>query len=675
MEDYKVVIFISRHSISFEYLRKGGGGVLQPMGIQSWPQPLAFFCQDDGDIVVGDGAMYAVRNGSKNAFGNYFDSLSKNINYSICGETKPLNYLLLNASELLFRDFFISVLYNSYGPLDNNRSSMPLTIVCESDVDDNERAYIYNLFDKGGYAKTAVVQYDYFVEEYVKAVVSRQYRFDYLLSVLCNGDDMTLTLIDAVNDVPRSIKRLPKFGVDPRVEYVSERLWETVSYVNRFLNKEKEWQVIQDTAKDFLNSGEPQRQSKVRLSDGEYLYNLTRSSLAVSFDQDALIERTVDSFLKENGIKEKGQVLLLLRGNASENDYFNAILRRGFDFNLVKLCDKKFVDEINKRIIAYEAEPTATSHPQFKESLVETTPNVKDVILQQAKPEQVMPTSVETLVTNVGDKPADGTPTQPVSPQPSAEDAKKLNREWRECRAVVKALLNKGQLDDARAKVSALIEKCKDANLVELIAELDNFVATEFADQSQDGNTTTDLSKLKREWREVRASANAKKSAKRFAEARKELEQFLVVCKDACATELEKDVVALLATIPSVDPQGGSSQSVSRSKSRPVHDVVISASSVTELDKLLNERKYIEARDLCRARNDAAKATTLTKIIKSQRSIEMRKNTLNECRKLKNKSQIERIIQEIDEYVALCELVGAPCSEEKKLRKDYKSIK
>lgn len=639
--DYKVVISISRHSISFEYIRyKGGGGALQPMTKQSWPQPLAFFCQDDGNIIIGDGALYAVRAGTNNAFGHYFESLPNGLTYTIYGEKRPLNNLLLNASEQLFRDFFSSVLFNSYGQLDNNRSSMPLTIVCESDLENNERAYIYDLFNKGGYARMAVVQYDWFIDTYVKTVLSTQYACNHVLSVFCDGDDMTLTFIDAVNGSQHRSKRFQGLGIDPRVNYVSNQLWDTLIYLNPFLDKNKEWQVVQQTAKDFLNSGNPQRSARLRLSDGnEYPYNLSQTSSPISYEQDGLIGDAVDRFLAENGVKDKSGVLLLLRGNAADNVYFNSILRRGFDYKNIKSSDKKFIDEINKLIVSYN-------------------PPVEPPVVPSVVP-SVEPPVVPPIV-----PPIDST----------RSEMKLLDREWREVNASVNGMLKNNRAGDARTYVLEFLDKCKKAKYDDLISQVEVLLAS-IKDHHNNPVPPECPRQLEREWRVVRASANAMIRATRFTDARDVLDQFLNRCKAAGAKDIEADIVKIITTIPLTNPQSKVPGKTASTPSTKVKNVASKSTPADEIEKLLKDKKFTEARDLCRIKGDDVKVGILTKIIRSQRSINVRYTTLDDCRKLKNMSQIKNIINEIDEYIKLCESINVPCNEEKKLRNEYKNIK
>lgn len=67
-------------------------------------------------------------------------------------------------------------------------------------------------------------------------------------------------------------------------------------------------------------------------------------------------------------------------------------------------------------------------------------------------------------------------------------------------------------------------------------------------------------------------------------------------------------------------------------------------------------------------------ARILSDIIRSQKGVELRKTSIDEYRKSKNREQISRIIKEIEEYIDLCEKAGINSSEYKKLLANYRKI-
>ena len=95
--DFKVIISISHHQISFEFWRKGAGDMLQPIKTQAnpsggWPVPLSVFIKTNGSIIIGKDATIAANQGTPNAFTNIFERMSNPNEYYDYGQKKPLSY-------------------------------------------------------------------------------------------------------------------------------------------------------------------------------------------------------------------------------------------------------------------------------------------------------------------------------------------------------------------------------------------------------------------------------------------------------------------------------------------------------------------------------------------------------------------------------------------------------
>ena len=179
-DSYKIIISLSHQRISFEYWQRDGENKLVPMPNGNWPAPLAFFCSDRG-IIIGEDASRAAHAGTACAYENYFEQLVNDTTYEIGGQSRPIRFLLLDASEMIFHDFFKIVLLNRFGSLSDNRANMPLTIVCESDIQSHERALLQGLFRDSGYSRVRVVNYDVYIDRYIKETISKEYDCDNVL--------------------------------------------------------------------------------------------------------------------------------------------------------------------------------------------------------------------------------------------------------------------------------------------------------------------------------------------------------------------------------------------------------------------------------------------------------------------------------------------------------------
>lgn len=350
-DSYKIILSLSHYRIAFEYwLRDSGGQSLVGMPAGDWPAPLAFYCSPTG-VIIGNDAARAARSGVVNAFDNYFSQVSSGATYTIGNQEKNLVYLLLDASEQIFRDFYKSVLLGRKGSLEDNRVSMPLTIVCESDIEPNEVANITGLFRDSGYSRVRVVSYDTYIDQYIREHLARTYSFDHVLVAWSEGEDLALTLFDHNDATPPMMTVLKGLGKDPRMEYVKNLVWEDVRGQNPWLQRQYEEIALEKVAHDFLASKDPLVNDKIVLSDGQkYRYSLNRAQIDyLPGDSDSQIRRGVERFLEQNGIIERSNVLLLLRGITPGNAYFERILSTGF--GKVIRSDHKLRDKTMRLIL------------------------------------------------------------------------------------------------------------------------------------------------------------------------------------------------------------------------------------------------------------------------------------------------------------------------------------
>ena len=89
---------------------------------------------------------------------------------------------------------------------------------------------------------------------------------------------------------------------------------------------------------------------------------------------------------------------------------------------------------------------------------------------------------------------------------------------------------------------------------------------------------------------------------------------------------------------------------------------------------LIAQGKLKEARDWYRTQNNNTMARILSDIIRAQKGVELRRDSIEKYRTSKDRDQISRIIKEIEEYVDLCEKAGLDSSEYKNLLADYRKI-
>lgn len=661
-DSYKIIISISHHRISFEYWQRDGENKLVPLPNGNWPAPLAFYCSDTG-IVIGEDAVHAAHSGTTNAFDNYFECLVEDNTYTIGGQTRPIRNLLLDASESIFRDFFRYVLFNRYGSLSDNRANMPLTLVCESDIKPNEKALLQGLFKDSGYNRVRVVDYDRYINRYIHETLSNEYVCDKVVVAWTEGPDLTFAIFGVNNDSAPVVKSFEDLGIDPRKKYVETMIWDRVIGQNPWLQKINEEDAISKAASDFLSSSLPLVNETILLSDGQqYHYSLNRNTIDYIQNPDGLsIKDTLEQFLKENGITDRSKVLLLLRGIIAGNSYFEQNLSPGFSKTIK--TDKKLRDNTMNLIIS-EVTPAIEAEQIIIESPVFDNP-------PQDKDNQVK--------------------------------IREISKKWRHVKAEANGKQRSGQADVALQMLKDFLSECQAVSGVDnVIAEISNEINKyDFAPEPIVVNYDL-IKSFERQWREVKATAKGKVRSGNLSDARCILQSFLnTLQKEPGTDSLFSSVQKELSLIAAEEPK----QSKPKHKDGDIHHNgkwvwVASAANgngdwrviggrihnqvkqekeavsdkKNDGDSLIAQGQLKEARDWYRSQNNNAMARILSDIIRSQKGVELRKTSIDEYRKSKNREQISRIIKEIEEYIDLCEKAGINSSEYKKLLADYRKI-
>ena len=657
-DNYKIIISISHHRISFEYWQRDGENKLVPLPNGNWPAPLAFYCSDTG-IIIGDDAVRAAHSGTTNAFDNYFERLVEDSTYTIGGQTRPFRNLLLDASESIFSDFFRHVLFNRFGSLSENRANMPLTIVCESDIKPNERALLQGLFKDSGYNRVKVVDYDRYINRYINETLSNEYVCDKVVVAWAEGPDLTFSIFGVNNDTAPIIKSFESLGIDPRKKYVEKMIWERVIGQNPWLQKSNEEDAISKAASDFLSSLLPLVNDTILLSDGQqYHYSLNRNTIDYFQNSDEVhIKDALEQFLKDNGISNRSRVLLLLRGIVAGNTYFEQNLSPGFS-KVIK-TDKKLRDNAMSLIIS---EATSKLEP---EQIIVDPPFVSDSLHEPDK-------------------------------------LREITKKWRHVKAEANGKQRGGQTEVAIQMLKDFVAECQSISGVDnLISEVSNEIAKyNFAPEPVVANHDL-IKSFERQWREIKATAKGKVRSGNLSDARSILQSFLNTLQRESGSEnlisSVKNELSMIANAESKQPTSIHSDGVIHPNSKSVQDAFATNGSGDKRviarshnhasqdkdstrennddgDSLIAQGKLKEARDWYRGQNNNVKARILSDIIRAQKGVELRKLSIEEYRKSKNREQISRIIKEIEEYIVLCDKVGVNSSEYKKLLSDYRKI-
>ncbi|MCM1139102.1 MAG: hypothetical protein NC453_11090 [Muribaculum sp.] len=671
-DSYKIIISLSHHRIAFEYWLRDGENKLVAMPNMSWPAPLAFYCSPTG-IEIGDVAVRAVHSGTSNAFDNYFDRLTNDESYVYGGQRKPLRYILLDASESIFEDFFKSVLFGNKGSLSDNRATMPITLVCESDIKPNERALLLDLFKSSGYNRFKVVEYNTFIEQYLRSSIMPDYACNRVLVAWTEGADLTFTIFSRFTGEERRQVCFPRLGVDPRIEYVKGLIWDRIKGQNPWLSFSIEEETISKASADFLTSSAPMISDTLVLSDGvSYHYSLNRRVIDnLQCNEGSIIRTKLEDFLRESNILNRDNILLFLRGVAAGNIFFERTICQGFSKTI--RSDRKLRNNTMQLLIE-DANPVVAQEPE-----------------------------------NIVNAPQKGVPLVNNEENQVDKDNKhlvELKRKWREIKAQSSGIARDGRNIDAIKLLESFKVECSSiSNTDNLIEEIENKISSfGIADATPTAEVNkSQLKKIEREWRELRATAKGKVRNQQKTEAINLLNSFLQKISLVQGSEaLVKSVKAELSTIGvdehntqirgrhqdgDIHPNGkwvwvssaaggkGDWRTIGgRIHQQAVNHTIGPEPSLDEGAKLVTSGKLKNARDWYRSKGDTHKARLLSDLIRAQKGVELRRTSLEEYKRTKNTDQIKRIITELQNYINQCDEVGYNCDDYRSLLSEYKKL-
>jgi hypothetical protein len=382
---------------------------------------------------------------------------------------------------------------------------------------------------------------------------------------------------------------------------------------------------------------------RITLSDGKkYKYSLNRTNIDFIQSKEGIeLRKGLDSFCKEIGVTNKSSITLLLRGVAAGNTYFEQNLSHGFAQTI--RCDDRLRAE------------------------------TMSLLIEEQIPEIIN-------ITN-----------QPKVTERINGPLKDAQKKWRQ----IKAELNGKDSDVALPILNDFMAECSNVIGSEsLVSEIkEKMDSLSHADNNASQIDLEQIKSLERKWREVKATAKAKIRVKDYFGANEMLTAFLDECSKKVGTdELIEKINAEIANIQeqsSVVIQSSNNASKSRdlgaqhkiSKVQSKVEKTDGLAKVKDIDSTDKGVEYIkqwkikEARDWYRDKGDSTKSRILSEVIRSKKGVDLRKNTIDECRKNKNAEQIKRIISELSEFIGLCDKVGLPSVEYKKLISDYRKIK
>ena len=647
--NFCVLIELSKKKISFLYNRSDGENKLTPFNDECQALPLAIFCQGN-DIQIGQYAVNEALNKSPYAFTDIFNVMKTVGTYKYRGEEFHYNTLLFNAIQKYLSYFFDSVLIGQQGRLEQNVSNMPLCFMFNSDVNENERLFVRDCFEKGGYGNVANTDYDQLVIE------ASDYSTPNVICVTSDGSDLYVGIYKTVNAQHVTSLIIKDHGKDPRVDATVEKLWESIGYDSYYLDAEKERKVLLQVAENFLSSSDVEFQEKVMFTDG-----VSRECFVSKNQLDYIILRSdgkiisdIKNALARHGIEIK-DCAVVLKGKAANNSYFDKIFKEEFS---VKHVNDSFHSKVLKQLLADIKE----SNYRFTSENINGKPIVQ---IPQVTKTEISPTLKRIVKVKIAD---------------------------------IKAKLRNGDRKGAKSIAEKLMTELHEQNVHDWDVEINSIMAnmplseekpmadpisqpedTPIKEEIKVPISQVDPKKYQREVRTTIAEIKGKIRIKDYCTAdsllsslESKLHKDGVFDYDDQFEEVKKEIV-ITPPIPIVKPRV-------EPKVKPQIDNVKTKTEVkatnklSPAEKLLTQGKFADAKRAFASEGDSKMAQVCSDFIKSKRVIEQYKMGLEAAKRNKNRTTIANVLRDLEKYQKLYKQYNVEYNELEIIINNYKSI-
>lgn len=320
--NYAVLIELSRKTINFRYYRDDAGNMFLPFNENEGSMPLAIYCQGN-DIQMGQYALSEAEKHSLYAWNNVFDAVKQNGTFHYRGQDRNMNELLLVAIKKYLADFFDRILVKTKGTLEANISTMPLVFLFHQDIDRSDRLFVEKSFRDGGFVNLAALDIGCEIVGVLNHDKHLPTGKKVVLTVSSDGVNLIVKAIDIAKKQEIKSFRIMDKGIDPRLKYAVDKLWDSLDIFTYEMNKDNEYGILSEIASAFLASDDVVFQRTVMFSNGvEHECYLDKNQIAgIYLGTDAKIRSDMLNFIAQLGLQES-DVAIVPYGNVAGSEYF-----------------------------------------------------------------------------------------------------------------------------------------------------------------------------------------------------------------------------------------------------------------------------------------------------------------------------------------------------------------
>lgn len=339
-----VLAKISKRSVSFWY--QSDGNAYAPLIIRESNDIPLYFYVNGNDFIFGSVARDRFNRHDPNAYGNYFEIIKDpSKHFTIYGNKRPVKQLFYYGIEQYLSHFLNTVLYKT-DSIESYRQQFPLRFLFDTDIDDNEKSLIEQLFQEAGYFNLDRVRYN---ETLFRVLSEKGILSKAKAILLLIGIDGVLYLMLYKNILSEMLgsSKLEGQGADPRVKILADMLVDYIINQNSYLSidKDVETAVLLPFCAGLLENISPIIKGDAELSDGnKYWFKVTEHNLnnrLQYYSNDNIIYTAIDDLLKLTGLVIEGVTIVLGTEEISTSYFSNKLLRKYPYVTEVKAADIK----------------------------------------------------------------------------------------------------------------------------------------------------------------------------------------------------------------------------------------------------------------------------------------------------------------------------------------------
>lgn len=617
---YCVLVEISQTNITFSAYTGGESGFV-PYGGEHRPLAVWF---SGSSVIIGQDAKQQAMQRTPNAFYNLFDQMKSLGQFDYANETHDYNKLVLYTIRAGLKEFFMNVLRNSQGALEDNIAHLPLVIIFGADMDHSLRSVVVTQLKDNGFGNIWTVEEDEYI---ISSLPSSKTNGQSNMVLSSDGVSLYGALYSQGKNIDNFV--LKGSGRDPRVDKLAELIWERTMAENDWLMFESELPELQKAANRYIMSGEDDWNSNVTLSNGSsYPYYLNKADLDLynRINDTGLVQKLLEHVSAAHIDKRKCNVIL--KGLAANNKYLYEMLNPEFVslFILGKDLRKKYfstlLDDCKAR--------------KFKFKSQGKNPDTNNAI------------NVSVIT-------------------------KRDEREFKKLKLSIETYKQNGNAKQALKEAEEFLAKMHTRNLNQFDKEVEQLL--DGIEVDKDVAPIEPSSLDKRNFRVLKAQVNTLISNGKQQQARKEIDNFKREMREKGITFFDVELGNLLTHSETNSQAEVKTPAVNRARILENSKKVEKSSSNEEAVVLMRAGKLKEAREQFRANGKTIQADDCTKIIKWERLFSAYEKEYNTVAEQKNEVKARAIAKEIEEYIRLYGKYQMDTTSLKALANNYKQIK